>query len=87
MTTGISNENSGFSEIFGGLIFKWTYLGAQEELDGQMVIVTYRGVPKKTYIGKSAELFGYLCDRSALRRRFRAWLPGLLSEISPSNSH
>ena len=40
VTTGVSNENSGFSEIFGGLIIKWTSLGAQEELDGQTVIVT-----------------------------------------------
>ena len=29
-----------FLEIFINLNFKWTYLGAQEELDGQTVVVT-----------------------------------------------
>ena len=29
-----------FSWIFGAAIFKWTYLGAEEELDGQTVVVT-----------------------------------------------
>ena len=30
----------GISSHFGGLNFKWTYLGAQEELVGQTVVVT-----------------------------------------------
>ena len=36
-----SSEFLEFSSKFDGLNFKWTYLGAQEELVGQTVIVTY----------------------------------------------
>ena len=40
VTIGISNENHGISRIFGGLVFKQIYLGAQVELVGQTVVVT-----------------------------------------------
>ena len=37
---GIYNENPWFSGIFGGLIFKRTVIGAQEDLEGKTVIDT-----------------------------------------------
>ena len=41
VTVGISNQNHRISGIFRRLVFKWTYLGAQVELVGQMVVATH----------------------------------------------
>ena len=38
-TNGKSLGFFGFSSKYDGLNFKWTYLGAQEELGGQTVVV------------------------------------------------